>query len=448
MDRRGIAFRVKVLLIVAIVVVAAILGFLTYTYLGPKELEEVRIGNIISLTGSLSAYGQPAAWAMRKAVEDVNKIGGVMVGGRRLQIRLIQYDDSSDPTKSSLLAEQLILQDKVHLLLTYGGPPVASIPVSRVADKYKIPALVDGIFEVWWSSGPYKYAWGACPVVITPVPEGDPRAGKPGYSCLGNYIWFTNMFRERTNGRVALFAPDDADGRTWYDLASKILTEAGYVVVGGERRLGQYAPGTMDFTPIIREWKDAGAEILWGLSVGADFAVMWRQAYTLGWKPKMVLDGRALKNYEDVVAIGDPKLAVGLADPFNPWHPSLPYKSIYSERAGRTNMKLAEEWTKETGKPWTEALCQYFFIETICAVIELAGSLEPEKINEAFSQVDIITMGRGRVKFIPEWHCSPGIFFVAQWTLDEKGNLKMEIVRSPDPDVKPTHEVIFPLPLP
>lgn len=43
------------------------------------------------------------------------------------------------------------------------------------------------------------------------------------------------MFRERTDGRVTLFAPDDVDGRIWYELASKILTEAGYVVVGGER---------------------------------------------------------------------------------------------------------------------------------------------------------------------------------------------------------------------
>ena len=297
--------------------------------------------------------------------------------------------------------------------------------------------------EPWWSAGPYKYAWAVGPILITPIPEGDFRAGKPGYQAILNYLLFTNMFRDEISGNVALFAPDDADGRAWYDLVTAVLKDAGYNVVGVEKRLGQYAPGTMDFTAIIREWMKGGADVFWGLSIGADFATMWRQAYSLGWKPKMVLDGRSLKNYEDVAAIGDPKLAIGLADPFNPWSPYVPYRSYYG---GRTNTQLAEEWTKETGKPWTEAISQYSFVELLCRAIELAGSLEPEKINNAFYQIDVVTMGYGRMKFIPEWHCTPGLFYVAQWSLDEKGDLKMEIVWSPNPDVKPTHEPIFPLP--
>jgi len=409
----------------------------------PIAENEVRIGNLVSLTGQLAAYGQPAAWAFRKCVEDINKIGGLDVGGRKLPVKLIQYDDSSDPSRAALLAEQLIFQDKVHVLLTSGGPPIISIPVSRIADKYKIPALVDGIFEAWFASGPFEYAWALSPVIITPIPEGDFRAGKPGYSVVGNYLLFTNMFRDRINGRVALFAPDDADGRSWYELVAKVLQEAGYTVVGVEKRLGQYAPGTMDFTSIIREWKKGEADVLWGLSIAPDFATMWRQAHALGWEPKMVLDGRALKNYDDVAAIGDPKLAIGLADPFNPWSPYVPYRSYYG---GRTNPQLAEEWTKETGKPWTEAISQYSFVELLGRTIELAGSLEPEKINNAFYEIDVITMAYGRRKFIPEWHCAPGLFYVAQWSLDEKGDLKMEIVWSPNPDVQPTREPIFPIP--
>jgi ABC-type branched-subunit amino acid transport system substrate-binding protein len=179
MNLKAIAFRLKVVLVTVVIIAAVVIGALAYLYGVPKEVENVRIGNLISLTGALAAYGQPAAWAFRKCVEDVNKLGGLNVGGRKLQVKLIQYDDSSDPSKAKLLAEQLILQDEVHALLTSGGPPTISIPVSSIADKYKVPALVDGIFEVWWASGPYEYAWASSPVIITPIPEGDFRAGKP-----------------------------------------------------------------------------------------------------------------------------------------------------------------------------------------------------------------------------------------------------------------------------
>ncbi|MEM2385197.1 MAG: ABC transporter substrate-binding protein [Candidatus Bathyarchaeia archaeon] len=443
MSKRGIALSKKILaVVVVIVVVAAAVGALSFIYFGPREVEEVKIGNLASMTGQMAAYGGPAAWAIRKCVEDVNRLGGLTVGGRKLPVKLIQYDDSSDPTKAVALAEQLVFQDKVHVVLTNPGPPIIHIPVSKVADKLKVPFLVDGVMEPWWEAGPYKYAWALGPVLIMPIPEGDFRAGKPGYQAIINYLLFTNMFRDRTNGKVALFAPDDADGRAWYDLVTKVLKEAGYTIVGLEKRLGQYAPGTMDFTPIIREWKDVGAEILWGLSIGADFATMWRQANTLGWKPKMVLDGRSLKNLDDVLAIGDPKLAIGLADPFNVWSPYIPYKSYYG---GRTNMQLAEEWTKETGKAWTDCLSAYSWAETVCRIIELAGSLDPEKINEAFYKVDVIAMAFGRVKFIPEWHYNPQPLYVGQWIVED-GKLKMEIVWSPIPDVPPTREPIFPLP--
>ncbi|MBS7647772.1 ABC transporter substrate-binding protein [Candidatus Bathyarchaeota archaeon] len=426
-----------------VIIVAAIVGVLVYLYTTPGGVEEVRIGNLVSMTGFMAAFGQPAAFGIKKCVEDVNNLGGLNVGGRKLQVKLIQYDDSSDPSKATALVEQLILQDKVHIILTNPGPPIIHIPVSGAVDKFKVPALVDGVMEPWWNSGPYEYAWAIGPVLVTPVPEGDFRAGKPGYSAIGNYLDFTNLFREEINGKVALFAPDDADGRPWYDLATGILQGAGYTVVGVEKRLGQYAPGTMDFTAIIREWKDAQAEVLWGLSIGSDFATMWRQATSLGWKPKMVLDGRALKNYEDVAAIGDPNLAVGLVDPFNVWNPYIPYKSYYG---GRTNMQLAEDWTEETGRSWSDALSAYSWAEVACRAIEMAGSLDPEKILDALSNIDVVAMAFGRVKFVKDFHFCPQVLYVGQWFVDEHGKLKMEIVYSPNPDLQPTREPLFPLP--
>lgn len=442
MDKRGIAKRTLALIIVAIIIIVAILGVLVYVYIVPKEVEEVRFGNLVSLTGAQAAFGEPAAWAIRKCIEDVNKLGGLNVGGRKLQVKLIQYDDSTDPSKAAVLAEQLILQDKVHLIITCPGPPTIHIPVSQIADKHKIPAMVDGVFEPWWSAGPYKYAWCFSCFLITPFPESDPRHGQPGYQALLGYLEFTNLFRDKHNGKIALFAPDDADGRPFYDLMAGVLQEAGYTVVGVEKRLGQYAPGTMDFTAIVREWKEGQAEVLIGLSIGADFATMWRQAHALDWKPKMGMDGRALKNLADVEAIGG-DLAIGLADPFNIWCPGRPWKSYYG---GRTNQQLAEEWTKETGKPWSDSLSAYSWAEIACRVIEQAGSLDPEKINQALSKLDVETMAFGRVTCITELHFNPFKTVVVQWVKTPEGKLSAEVTYSVHPEIPTTHELIFPLP--
>jgi branched-chain amino acid transport system substrate-binding protein len=438
MNMKGIALRVKVIAVVVVIIVVAIVGALAYIYMTPK-VEEVRVGLLASMTGQLAGMGAPNAWALQKFFSEVTK---VKVGGRELPIKLIVYDDSSDATKATALADQLVLQDKVHILMTTAGPPLVAIPISKVADKYKIPLLTNGLFEPWWESGPYNYAWCIASSLITETPAGDFRHGKPGYTDLGAYLEFTNLFRERTNKVVALFAPDDADGRVFYNFAKERLPKAGYNIVGVEKELGLYAPGTMDFTSIIRAWQEAGAEILWGLSDPPSFAIMWRRAASLGWKPKMALDGRALKNYDDVAAIGG-GLQHGLIDPFNIWSPYLPYKCSVT---GKTGMQLAEMWTKETGKPWTDVLSTWSFGEIVVHVLEEAGSLDPEKINNAVPRLDFISLGWGRVKFISEWHWQPQRSNVGQWVITEKGELKMEVVHGWTEDITPTMKVIFPLP--
>jgi branched-chain amino acid transport system substrate-binding protein len=438
----GISFGVKVVIIAIVIIVAAICGTLAYFYLSPRGEEEVRIGALLSLTGSLAPIGEPSAFSIKLCIEDINKLGGLTLGERKLPVKLIAYDTSSDPSKCSALAEQLILQDKVHVVLSNPGPPTIQIPVCLVADKLKVPALVGTVMEPLVASGPFNYAWGIGAILITPIPEGDFRAGKPGYAAILNFLGFTNIYRDKINGRIALFAPDDAEGRVWYDLVIGVLQEAGYTIVGVDKRLGQYAPGTKDFTAIIREWRDAGADVLWGSSDVSDFATMWRQAKMLGWKPKMAMDGRAVKNYDDTITIGK-EIAIGLVDPWNVWNPYIPYTSYYG---GRTNMQLSQEWTRETGKPWTDCLSAYSFVEVACQAIELAESLEPEKINKALSQLDIMTMCHGRVRFIPEFHYCGQALYVGQWVVDKNGDLRMEIVHSPNPDLQPTHEPIFPLP--
>jgi len=55
-------------------------------------------------------------------------------------------------------------------------------------------------------------------------------------------------------------------------------------------------------------------------------------------------------------------------------------------------------------------------------------------------------MSWGRIRFTHQDHNTGQQYYVGQWVVDEKGDLEEEIVYSPNPDVKPTREPIFPSP--
>ena len=83
-----------------------------------KSVSEIRVGVVQAQTGMFAAFGQGGVFGVKAAVDDVNKQGGVNVGGKKLPIKLIVVDDESDPNKAGALAESLIVQDKVNFICT------------------------------------------------------------------------------------------------------------------------------------------------------------------------------------------------------------------------------------------------------------------------------------------------------------------------------------------
>jgi len=407
----------------------------------PPTKEEILIGSSISLTGPMAAFGEGVLFGRRKAIEDINNQGGVSIGGRKMFIRDIVYDDGSDPAKAASNASQLILSDGVVALVHGNSPPVTMNPLSVAADRFKVPLIMGTPFEPWWAAGPYQYAWNILFRIGTPIPEGDPRAGKPGYTIIDNYLAFTNRFRDSTNGVAAVITTDDVDGRGWYGIFPRVLADNGYKPVGVERNLGLYPPGTTDFSSLIREWKNAEAEIMWGNLPGPDFGVVWRQCASLGYRPKLALIGRAAVNYEDVAAWGG-DLPLGVATEVF-WTPSLPFKGI----GGRTAESLANEWIQATGRPVNWSIGYgYAAVQIFADAVERAGTLDREAINKAIGETEGEFMC-GYVKFIKETHDSPIPGAIAQWFKTDKPYVwEAHIVLSLHPNIKPTRDPIFPLP--
>jgi branched-chain amino acid transport system substrate-binding protein len=412
---------------------------------GKQKANEVRIGVIHAQTGMFAAFGQGGVFGIKAAVDDINKQGGVQVGNVKIPIRLVIVDNESDPNKAGSLAEGLIVQDKVHFLLSGDEPPPMHAGVSHAADRYKIPYVTCvGPIEPWLGmrqetpSG-WKYTWATGMFAIdSPAKAPDPRA-KGGYTVMDTWAAMLELFGGKTNKRIGIVASDEPDGRGWYTVFGPVLKKLGYEVIGLDRNLGLMPLETTDFSSVIKEWKDAKVDILWGNCPGAFFGSVWKQANTLGFKPKIVSIGRGALYYSDIVAWGG-DLPWGVGTEVW-WDPS--FKD--SPGIGTTTpASLADKWSKEMKQPLNPSIGPgYRSVQVLVDAIQRAGSLEVEKVNAALEKTDLLTIAH-RVKF-DENHFSRGPLMFGQWfKTDTPEKWQLKIVFSKHPFVQATGEPIFP----
>ena len=84
---------------------------------GARAQDTIKIGAVLPVTGKESKIGGAYKQATEYAVKEVNDAGGVKVGGKAMKIELTLLDDTSDAAKSAQLVEQLITQQKVHVVI-------------------------------------------------------------------------------------------------------------------------------------------------------------------------------------------------------------------------------------------------------------------------------------------------------------------------------------------
>src|SRR5687767_14189319 len=84
--------------------------------------DKVKIGYAISKTGpNAGGAGITQIPNYEMWVKDVNAKGGLMVGGKRLPIEVIEVDDRSNSEEAVRGVERLITQDKVDLMFPPWG---------------------------------------------------------------------------------------------------------------------------------------------------------------------------------------------------------------------------------------------------------------------------------------------------------------------------------------
>ena len=417
---------------------------------GQEIPKEIRIGDTFSGSGVMAAFGFQK-FGVEAAVEDINKQGGIYLKkyGKKLPVKWIARDTQSDIVKVAPLTEDLILNEKVHVLGGHLEPPPMRQGMAMMADKYKIPCVVGvGPFESWMgirqaAATPFKYTW-TVGVSIGTEPSKDVFCyGKPGYLLMPTWLGGVGGYLEKTNKKIALCAFDDADGRAWYMAFSGIMKGKGFDCYGADSQFGMFAPGTTDFSSIVMGWKKYGCEVLWVSAPGPDFGTLWRQCRTLGFKPKMVLVTRGAIYYRDITSWGgDLPHGVGMELYWDP--------SIKNARGigNTTPQSLAERFYKKTKEPLSQGIAfDYFIAQILFDSIERAGSLDSDAILKAIGETDLKTAIHGRAQFDKATqHCRHPAQ-IGQWRKTNKpGGWEAPCVFSYNDFQPATADYIFPMP--
>lgn len=124
--------------------------------LAASDCGEIVIGSAISLTGKYATNGVHAQNGYEYAITKIKENGGVKVGGKCYNFKVIYYDDESKGDRGATLAERLISQDKVQYML---GPYSSGMTkaIAPVTEKYKIPMVeAEGASRSLFNKG-YKY---------------------------------------------------------------------------------------------------------------------------------------------------------------------------------------------------------------------------------------------------------------------------------------------------
>ena len=289
----------------------------------------IKIGHVSSQTGVLSPVSEAEPFIIDRVRTVLAK--GISNGGVSYQVQIISKDSQSKTNRASEVAAELILKDKVDLLVTSGAPDTTN-PVADQAEANEVPCITG--MTPWQ---PYFFG----------------RHGTPdkGFTWTYHFFWglediiaaYLALWKSvETNKVVGALFPNDLDGNAWADPKygfPPALQDAGYRLID----TGRFQPFGDDFGSQISAFKNADVEIVTGVITTPDFTTFWNQAAQQGFKPKVVTVAKALLFPASVAALG------GRADGLSSeiwWSPSHPFKSGLT---GQSAKELCDAYEHSTG---------------------------------------------------------------------------------------------------
>ena len=319
----------------------------------------VTIGFGMALTGGLAPVGKAALLAMRIWEKEINASGGLL--GR--QVKLVYYDDQSNPASVPGIYTKLMDVDKVDIVVSgYATNMIA--PAMPVVMGHNRTFLA--LFGLAVNSE-FNY-----PKYFALQPVGGP---KPKEAFARGFL---SLAIEQTPKptTLALVGADAEFPRNALDGARIVAKEFGLKVVYDKT----YPPTTSDYSPIVRAIQASGADIVLVCSYPPDSVGMIRAANEIGLKTK-VFGGGMVGLQATAIKVQLGPLLNGIVD-YDFWLP-------WSKLASPASLEFLKTYQDQAGAAGVDVLGYYLppfayaYMQVLQQAVELAKSLDDEKLADA-----------------------------------------------------------------
>ena len=346
----------------------------------------ITIGFVSPQTGPLAAFGEADTYVLGTLRSRL--AGGLTIGGTKYPVEVVLKDSQSSANRAGEVASQLILQNKVDLMVVSSTPETTN-PVSDQCELNGVPCISTVTpWQAWFF----------------------PRHGDPakGFEWTYHFFWgledvesvFLGMWNQiATNKQVGGLFPNDGDGNAWADPVHgfpPVLAKAGYTM----NDPGHYQDLTADYSAQIAAFKKADCQVLTGVPIPPDFKNFWTQAHQQGYRPRIASIGKALLFPSTIDALGP--IGNGLTSEVW-WSPNHPFRSSLT---GQSAAQLAAAYTAASGKQWTQPLgFSHALFEVAAHVLAHTQDIDKkESIRDAIASASVETVvgpvrwGHGPVK--------------------------------------------------
>jgi branched-chain amino acid transport system substrate-binding protein len=261
--------------------------------------DKITIGYAISKTGpfaggaSITTLPNYQLW-----VKEVNAAGGLTLGGKRVRIEVVEYDDRSNSEEAVKAVERLATQDKVDFILSPWGTG-QNLAVAPIMNRLGYPHL-------------------AATTNTNRAPELAKRwqnatfwLGLPSDISVSFVDTLAKLRSEgKIGAKVAMVSVSDQFGIELSTAARDALKKAGFELVYDK----SYPAGTQDVQPLLKDAMAAAPDVFAAFSYPPDTLGMTDTAKVLGFNPKVFFVGvgtafpvfkqRFGQNAEGVLGIG------------------------------------------------------------------------------------------------------------------------------------------------
>ena len=318
---------------------------------------EILIGASRDITGPMAGF-QAFGYAPVYKVwaDEVNAAGGIDVGGKKLKVRIIEYDDASDPAAVTRNIEKLVTQDKVDFL--FGPTGTASLfAAAPIANKYKTIMICGE---------------GGATTLEPKLPDLPYIFSVLNYSNHFQIPMFVDIAVAAGAKTAYICYMADLHGAEYNLTAQSEFTLKGITLLGST----SIPPTITDLNPIIQEAKALKPDIFCMFAYPPNNILFMQTAMALDFSPKVVLIGPGC-NFEFF------NLTFGAA------LEGVMGEGAWNRKSSPEANALADKLVAAVGLgnlDWWGSIVYYSSLQFFKQAIEKAGTLDNAKVREVMSK--------------------------------------------------------------